>query len=79
METRAIRIKIPHHELKWEILDEYADTRDPLSDPEPMLVVVRSIAHSPFAGEEGYVLYLGGFDCSFIAARNTGWIYCAKH
>ena len=58
---------------------DYVEVTDPQLDPEPMLVAVRSIAHSPFEGEEGHVLYLGGFDCNFIPAHNTGWIYRAEY
>ncbi|MCK4252664.1 hypothetical protein KAX97_14540 [candidate division WOR-3 bacterium] len=51
----------------------------PQLEPEPMLVAVRSFAHSPFKEEEGHILYLGDFDCNWIPVHNKGWIYRAEY
>ena len=42
---------------------------------EPTLIATRTIAVSPFPGDKGEVLYFGGFDCNFLPAHNTAWIY----
>jgi hypothetical protein len=67
------------HVKDGNISYEYVDVTDPHLDPEPMLVAVRTITQSPFKGEEGRVLYLGGFDCNWIKVHNTGWIYRGEY
>jgi poly(A) polymerase len=37
----------------------------------------RTIRVSPFAQDNGQVIYFGGFDCSFKTSHNTAWIYSA--
>lgn len=46
----------------------------PASEPRPILVVVRSIAVSPF---EPGTLYFGGYDPNAKPARDTAWVYSA--
>ena len=41
----------------------------------PTLESVRTIAVSPFPGDNGQVFYFGGFDCNSQPSHNTGWIY----
>ena len=44
----------------------------------PVLEAVRAFALSPFAGEEGDVLYVGGFDANFKNASDRAWIFKAN-
>lgn len=67
------------HDIDGIISYEIVEVMDPQLDPEPKLVSIRTIVPSPFPEEEGNVLYLGGFDCNFIRAHNTGWIYRAEY
>jgi hypothetical protein len=39
------------------------------------LVATRTIVVSPFAGDNGKVLFAGGFDCNSIQSTNAAWIY----
>lgn len=50
---------------------------DPNLDPMPDLVAVRCYALSPLAGEEGRVIYFGGFDANHKPRHNTAWIFKA--
>ena len=42
---------------------------------DPVLLGTRSIVLSPFPQDEGQYLYFAGYDCVFLPARHTGWIY----
>ena len=44
-------------------------------NPPRGLVATRTIELSPFAEDQGHVLYFGGFDCADIESHNTAWIY----
>jgi hypothetical protein len=48
-----------------------------LSTPD-IMVATRTICISPFAVDNGRVVYAGGFDCNSIPSHNTGWIYKSK-
>lgn len=47
-----------------------------IPDPSlPTRVSTRTIGVSPFASDQGNVLYFGGFDCNSQPSHNTVWIY----
>ncbi|MCX7012949.1 MAG: hypothetical protein NTW86_10400 [Candidatus Sumerlaeota bacterium] len=56
---------------------ELRQIADPSLRPAPLLISTRTIAVSPFPGDAGKVLYLGGYDANFIPAHNTAWIFRA--
>jgi len=41
----------------------------------PPLVATRAYALSPFASDDGKVVYFGGYDCNFVRCSDTGWIF----
>ena len=44
---------------------------------KPKLVAPRAFAISPFPGDAGRYIYIGGFDCNFFPALDTAWIFRA--
>lgn len=53
----------------------------PLPHPRianPVLRGTRSIVVSPFAEDQSQVLYFAGYDCTFLPAHNSAWIYKAS-
>lgn len=42
---------------------------------DPPLVATRAYALSPLAGEDGKVVYFGGYDCNFVRCSDTAWIF----
>lgn len=41
----------------------------------PKLVATRTLVASPFNGEQGRVIYAGGFDANRETCHDTGWLY----
>jgi len=39
------------------------------------LVATRAYVVSPFADERGQVIYFGGYDCNFVRASDTAWVF----
>ena len=60
------------HATEKGVSFDVEEITDPTLSP---LVSIRTIAMSPFATDEGQVLYFGGFDCNSQPSHNTGWIY----
>jgi len=44
---------------------------------KPKLVAPRAYAISPFPGDAGGCVYFGGFDCNFLPALDTAWVFRA--
>ncbi|HEY3322636.1 MAG TPA: hypothetical protein VGP72_19430 [Planctomycetota bacterium] len=44
---------------------------------KPKLVAPRAYVVSPFVEDEGKWVYFGGFDCNFVPALDTAWIFRA--
>jgi len=44
---------------------------------KPKLVAPRTFAVSPFPEDAGQQVYFGGFDCNFVPAGDTAWIFRA--
>ncbi len=53
------------------------EVNGPWEPGKPKLVAPRAFAISPFPQDAGATIYLGGFDCNFFPARDTGWIFRA--
>jgi len=45
---------------------------------KPKLVAPRAFAVSPFPEDSGQQVYFGGFDCNFVPACDTAWIFRAS-
>ncbi|WP_310391902.1 T9SS type A sorting domain-containing protein [Hymenobacter sp.] len=43
--------------------------------PTDTLLAVRTLCASPFASEDGQVLYAGGYDSNGVPASQTAWVY----
>jgi hypothetical protein len=51
------------------------EIQDPLIEPKPDLVAVRTLALSPFPADPLGTVYAGGFDANRNPVHNTAWLY----
>jgi len=54
---------------------EYHKVEDPGIQVPDTLQACRTVCPSPFDGEDGRVLYAGGWDCANKPSHNSAWIY----
>jgi hypothetical protein len=66
---------IRHQDASYELREIQPIPTD--TNPNPDLIGTRTIVVSPFAQDNGQVVYFGGYDAFGFPAHNTGWIYKA--
>jgi hypothetical protein len=51
------------------------EVNGPINASNPELVATRTYTASPFPQDDGRVVYFGGYDCNYMPAPDTAWIF----
>jgi hypothetical protein len=54
------------------------EVNGPIPASNPALVSTRTYALSPFAADQGQIVYFAGYDCNFVRSSDTAWIFRAS-